>query len=146
MLQLPETDEPLVIARRAPRSPAQVAAGDAAIVDAFRKMEYTIEDMVQMTSIASTLIESYEQEAIAVGSTPRTAAEAMKSLRKTGDQLRFMTYEIEQRALALQNEWHAAASAGDHTFTEPEDHDTDDESIVRPRPSAPRQRTRAPRA
>lgn len=126
MLQLPETDAPHALPRWAPRSQAQIAAGDAAVLAAFKQLEFGLADLVQMTSIAGTLIESYGKEAIAVGKLPWTAAQAMHELKKTGDQLMFMTYEIEQKAIALNDEWQAAAAAGDHTFNEPEEQDSDD--------------------
>ncbi|WP_441242562.1 hypothetical protein [Tardiphaga sp. 768_D3_N2_1] len=100
-------------------------AGDTAVLAAMKQLEYSLADMVLMTSIASTLVESYAQEAINVADTPWSAKQAMAELKKTGDQLMFMVYEVEQKALALRDEWEAAASAGDHTFGESEEQEAE---------------------
>ncbi|WP_139212617.1 hypothetical protein [Bradyrhizobium sp. NFR13] len=104
-----------------------------AVLAAMKQLEYGLADMVQMTSIAATLVESYAQEAINVADTPWSAKQAMAELKKTGDQLMFMVYEVEQKALALRDEWEAAASAGDHTFGESEEHK------AKPRSAGPEQ-------
>ena len=122
MLQLPETDAPYVLPHRAPRSEAQIAAGDAAVLAAFKQLEFGLADLVQMTSIAGTLVESFGQEAIQVGKLPWTAAQAMNELKKTSDQLMFMTYEVElgpveaayrdhMLALPAMREWAEAGAA-----------------------------------
>lgn len=125
MLQLPETDSSIARPRQVTRSAAQILAGDMAVLAAMKQLEYGLADMVQMTSIAATLVESYGNQAIDVENTPWTAKQALQELKKTGDQLMFMVYEVEQKALALRDEWEAAASAGDHTFPEPEEHCAD---------------------
>ncbi|WP_441280531.1 hypothetical protein [Tardiphaga sp. 862_B3_N1_1] len=116
MLQLPETAPSIARHRPRARTPAQIVAGDAAVLAAMKQLEYGLADMVLMTSICSTLVESYGGQAISVEKTPWTAKQAMAELKKTGDQLMFMVYEVEQKALALRDEWEAAVSAGDHTF------------------------------
>jgi hypothetical protein len=133
MLQLPEMASPNVRSRKTSRSAVQVAAGDAAQLAAFKQLEFGLADMVLMTSIAGTLVESYGQQAIGVENTPWTAKQAMEELKKTGDQLMFIIYEVEQKALALRDEWEAAACAGDHTFPAPEEHEA---GLKSPRPQA----------
>jgi hypothetical protein len=130
MLQLPDIEAATLRRRTTVRIPAQVAAGDAVVLAAFRQLEFGLADLVQMTSIAGTLVESYGSEAIAAGKRDITAEQAVESLKKTGDQLMFMVYEIEQKALALDKEWHAAAAAGDFTFDEVKDDlDSGDEKV-----------------
>lgn len=142
MLQLPEADITDAPVPRAKRTAAQIAKGDAAVLAAFRQLEFGLADMVQMTSIAGTLVESLGSESMAVSKTEWTAKQAMQELKKTSDQLMYMVYEIEQKAQALNEEWHAAASAGDYTFEEPEDQSADDEpSGTQPRHSARRSRS-----
>ncbi|SNS36834.1 hypothetical protein SAMN05216374_1004 [Tardiphaga sp. OK246] len=143
MLQLPEKDSSIGHPRKVSRTAAQILAGDMAVLAAMKRLEYGLADLVQLTSIAGTLVESYGNQAINVEKTAWTAKQAMAELKKTGDQLMFMVYEVEQKALALRDEWEAAASAGDHTFPEPEEHCADANEVDGLTASSPSRRASA---